>query len=32
MRFYGMTDVGVMRENNEDAISLPSENDGIPAM
>ena len=29
MRFYGMTDVGVMRENNEDAISLPSENDGI---
>ena len=29
MRFYGLTDVGVKRENNEDSISLPSENDGI---
>ena len=29
MRFYGLTDVGVKRQNNEDAISLPSENDGI---
>ena len=29
MRFYGLTDVGVKREKNEDSISLPSENDGI---
>lgn len=29
MRFYGLTDVGVVREKNEDSISLPEENDGI---
>lgn len=29
MRFYGLTDVGVKREKNEDSISLPAENDGI---
>lgn len=29
MRFYGLTDVGVKRTNNEDSISLPSETDGI---
>lgn len=29
MRFYGLTDVGVKRENNEDAISIPLENEGI---
>ena len=29
MRFYGLTDVGVKRENNEDSISLPDENEGI---
>lgn len=29
MRFYGLTDVGIKREKNEDAISLPSENEGI---
>lgn len=29
MRFYGLTDVGVKREKNEDAISIPSENEGI---
>ena len=29
MRFYGMTDVGMKREKNEDSISLPDEKDGI---
>lgn len=29
MRFYGLTDIGLKRENNEDAISLPLENEGI---
>ena len=29
MRFYGLTDVGVKREKNEDAISIPLENEGI---
>lgn len=29
MRFYGLTDVGIKREKNEDAISLPSEKEGI---
>ena len=29
MRFYGLTDIGLKREKNEDAISLPAENDGI---
>ena len=29
MRFYGLTDVGIKRENNEDSISIPTENDGI---
>ena len=29
MRFYGLTDIGVKRDKNEDAISLPAEKDGI---
>lgn len=29
MRFYGLTDTGIKREKNEDAISIPSENEGI---
>ena len=29
MRFCGVTDIGVKRENNEDAISVPSENEPI---
>lgn len=29
MRFYGLTDVGVKRENNEDSISVPQNSDGI---
>lgn len=29
MRFYGLTDIGVKREKNEDAISLPLETEGI---
>ena len=29
MRFYGQTDIGLRREKNEDAISLPEENEGI---
>lgn len=29
MRFYGLTDVGVKREKNEDTISIPLENEGI---
>ena len=29
MRFYGLTDIGVKREKNEDAISIPSENEPI---
>jgi len=29
MRFYGLTDIGVKREKNEDAISIPLENEGI---
>ena len=29
MRFDGLTDIGLKREKNEDAISLPAESDGI---
>lgn len=29
MRFYGLTDIGIKREKNEDAISIPSENEPI---